>query len=162
MTSIKEVFGDGHEEQPRSSGATGDTPVSMSQFNQVLNQLAHMQQETVQNVHHMQSQLQQLLAHPQDEAKTQGGTVHQPQQPLSGVVNQPSHTPVHVPPSSSVPSHIKLAKPSLFTGVTKANVETWIFEVEQYLSAYGISVESQKIAFASASFKGMALHTVTV
>src|SRR6185369_4591593 len=88
----------------------------------------------------------------------QGGTVHQSSSSLSGVQNQPSHLSSHVPPTSSISGNIKLAKPSLFTGVTKANVETWLFEVEQYLTAYGVRDESQKIAFATASFKGMGVQ----
>ena len=166
MTSpiMKEVFGDGHEESSSSgvpaSRATGDTSVSMTQFSHAFNQLVQMQQETVQNVHQMQAQLQELFSGPtQGQGGTvhQGGRVHQAPTSLSGVQNQPSQSLSHVPPTSSIPGSIKLAKPSLFTGAIKANVETWLFEVEQYLTAYGVKDHSQMIAFATSSFKGMAV-----
>jgi len=132
---MKEVFGDGHEESSSSgvpaSSATSDTSVSMTQFSHAFNQLVQMQQETVQNVHQMQAQLQELFSGP---TQGQGGRVHQSPSSLSGVQNQPSQSLSHVPPASSIPGSIKLAKPSLFTGAIKANVETWLFEVEQYLT----------------------------
>jgi len=141
---MKEVFGDGHEESSSSgvpaSRATGDTSVSMTQFSHAFNQLVQMQQETVQNVHQMQAQLQELFSGP---TQGQGGRVHQSSPSLSGVQNQPSQSLSHVPPTSSIPGSIKLAKPSLFTGAIKANVETWLFEVEQYLTAYGTNCGSQ-------------------
>ena len=153
MTSIKEIFGDGHEEHHVSQTATVDTrPVSMSHFTQVMEQLAHMQQETIQNMNHLQSQIQELVTHPAPSA--QGGTPQPTSQTQSGTFSQPSH----VPPSNSIPGHIKLAKPSLFLGAAKSNVETWIFEVEQCLIAYGVKEDSQRMAFASASFKGIALQ----
>jgi len=108
----------------------------------------------------MQVQLQELFSgptHGQGGTVHQGGAVHQSTSSLSGVQNQPSQ-PSHVPPNSSISGSIKLAKPSLFTGAIKANVETWLFEVEQYLTAYGVKDDSQKIAFATASFKGMAVQ----
>lgn len=102
-----------------------------------------MQQETMQNVHQMQASLQHLVS--------------QSTHPLNGASSS-SSTPPLVPPTTSIPGYIKLAKPSLFTGAAKANVETWLFEVEQYLLAYGVNNESQRIAFASASLKGLALQ----
>ena len=155
--SKKEVFGVGHDESSSSgvpARATVDTPVSMTQFSHAFNQLVQMQQETVQNVHQMQVQLQEMFSGPTH----QGGIVHQAPTSLSGVQNQPSHPPSHVPPTSSIPGCIKLAKPSLFTGAIKTNVETWLFEVEQYLTAYGVKDDSQMIAFATSSFKGMAVQ----
>ena len=42
-----------------ASGATSDTTVSQSQFNQAFQQLARMQQETMQGLHQMQAQFQE-------------------------------------------------------------------------------------------------------
>jgi len=122
----------------------GDTVVSLQQFNQAMAQVAQMQQETMQNVRGMQEAINRISS-------------SSPQlQPLSGA---PSIPPAQfIPPSAVIPGFIKLAKPSLFTGVVKANVELWLFEVEQYLVAYGVSIDSQRVAFASGHFKGLALQ----
>jgi len=119
----------------------------MTQFNTALAQLSHMQQETMQNVHQMQTQLQQWAAR-----------TASPSTATAASSQQPSHPSSLIPPNHLVPGNIKLTKPSLFTGATKSNVETWIFEVEQYLTAYGVTDDSQRIAFACASFKGVALQ----
>jgi hypothetical protein len=97
--------GDGTE----SSEASGDTPVSQSQLNLALAQVAQMQQETSQIVHQMQTSLQQLIA--------------RPTQSLSGATStstSSSSTPAFVSPTNSIPNYIKLTKPSLFTGAVKA------------------------------------------
>jgi len=133
-----------------SSGASGDTPVSMTQFNSAMAQLSRSQQETVEHMNQIHAQFQQW-ASAQAVIKPSTGASVAAQQVL-----QPP--PPHGPQHHAVPGNIKLAKPSLFTGATKANVETWLFEVEQYLTAYGVTDYSQRIAFACASFKGVALQ----
>lgn len=125
-----------------SSSSGSDMLVSQAQLNQAMTHIARVQQETMQNLQQMQASLHQLTAH----------TVHS----HNGANPQPAPQPV--PPTTSIPGSIKLAKPSLFTGTTKANVETWLFELEQYLMAYGVNNDSQRIAFAAASLKGLALQ----
>lgn len=116
--------------------------VSQQQFNQAMAQVVQMQRDTMQNVHEMQEAINRLSV--------------PPSHPLPGASSIPS--PQFVPPSNVIPGFIKLAKPSLFTGAVKANVESWLFEVEQYLVAYGVNADSQRIAFASGHFKGLALQ----
>jgi hypothetical protein len=125
---------------------SGDTPVSQSQLNQAMAQVARMQQETMQNVAQMQASLQHLVS------------LSPPSLSGVNVTASSSSIPNLVAPTASIPGYIKLAKPSLFSGAVKTNVETWLFEVEQYLLAYGVNNESQRIAFAAASFKGLALQ----
>ena len=122
--------------------AAGDAVVSQQQFNQALAQVERMQRETMQNVHEM--------------AEAIDVSPFLPSHPLSGAPPIPS--PQFVPPSTVIPGLIQLAKPSVSTGAVKANVETWLFEVEQYLMAYGVDDDSQRIAFAAASLKGLALQ----
>lgn len=118
--------------------------VSQQQFNQAMAQVVQMQRDTMQNVHEMQEAINRLAVSPPHP------------HPLPGA--SPLSSPQFVPPSAVIPGFIKLAKPSLFTGAVKANVESWLFEVEQYLVAYGVSVDSQRVAFASGHFKGLALQ----
>lgn len=124
-----------------ASAASTDTPVSQAQLNQAMMQLARMQQDTMQNVHQIQVSLQHLQSH----------------NPYSSTGSS-SINPLLVPPTTSIPGYVKLAKPSIFTGATKTNVETWLFEVEQYLIAYGMNSDSQRIAFATSFLKGLALQ----
>lgn len=125
-----------------SSSTGSDILVSQAQLNQAMAHFARMQQETMQNVQQMQASLHQLTAH---TSHSHNGAI-------------PPQAPQPVPPTTSIPGFVKLAKPSLFTGATRANVETWLFEVEQYLMAYGVTNDSQRIAFAAASLKGLAIQ----
>lgn len=131
----------------QSEATNGDAPVSQSQLNTVLNQFAQMQRQTMQEVHQMQTSLREVLSSNQSHA-----------QPTSAASSAPPSNPSLVPLTARIPGYIKLAKPSLFTGAAKANVETWLFEVEQYLMAYEVDDDSQRIAFAAASLKGLALQ----
>src|SRR5581483_7725430 len=129
----------------------GDAPVTQSQLNQILNHaMAHFdqrQRETMQNaVHQMQTSLQSLQ-HNQSTS-----------QPLSSSSSTSTSHPTSTTHSPTMPGIIKLPKPSFFTGAAKSDVETWLFEVEQYLMSYGVTVDAQKVAFAAACLKGLALQ----
>ena len=142
-----------------SSAAAGpyDASVSRGQFEQAIAHLARVQQETMQDVHQMQITLTRYL-----QQQTSSTNTNTPPSSAGTLSSASSSTPTNTinvsPPAQPVPNHLKLAKPSLFTGVGKANVETWLFEVEHYLVAYGVVIDGQRIAFAAASLKGLALQ----
>lgn len=124
-----------------AAGVGSDTnhiPVTLTHLNQLYTQFSQLQQETMQNVHQIQVSLHdiQSQAHPHN---TDTGSL-----PVSHIV--------------PIPGQIKLPKPSLYTGAVRTNVETWLFEVEQYLAAYGCNIDSQRIAVATGSMKGLALQ----
>lgn len=81
-----------------SSSTGSDILVSQAQLNQAMAHFARMQQETMQNVQQMQASLHQLTAH----------TSHS----HNGAIPPPAPQPV--PPTTSIPGFVKLAKPSLF------------------------------------------------
>ena len=56
-------------------------------------------------------------------------------------------------PPPTLPSKVKLSPPSNYTGDRNVNVETWLFEINQYLDTSSVNLASQRIAVASGHFK---------
>ncbi|MGH2639177.1 MAG: hypothetical protein ACRDF4_07865 [Rhabdochlamydiaceae bacterium] len=120
---------------------TNHIPVTLTHLNQLYSQFSQLQQETMQNVHQIQVSLHDIQSQTHHTHNTDTGSL-----PASHIIIVP------------IPGQIKLPKPSLYTGAVRTNVETWLFEVEQYLVAYACNIDSQRIAVATGSMKGLALQ----
>jgi len=59
---------------------------------------------------------------------------------------------------SIMPAAVRVAPPSTYNGLRQVNVETWLFEVFQYLTLCGVKEDEQRIALASSYLKEAALQ----
>jgi hypothetical protein len=58
---------------------------------------------------------------------------------------------------SPLPTKVKISAPSNFNGTREVNVDSWLFEMVQYLNACGVG-ENQRVTVASSYLKNMALQ----
>ena len=128
-------------QESSSSSSNGEAPITASQMNQMLSQFARSQQENV-NLQ-VQSALQQFQQ-----------SLNSSSAASSAARNQGDRSPPII--VSSIPSHVKLAKPDLYTGAPNTNVDTWLFGIEQYLAGSGITDDATRITFSASYFRDIA------
>ena len=80
----------------------------------------------------------------------------QPQAPIAASSSSAVHAPVP-PVPLNLPSSVKLAQPSSFTGNTTVNAETWLFEMEQYQNVAGLTTDTQRVAVATTYLRESAM-----
>ena len=133
-------------QDPSSSPSiNSDAPITAAQMQQILSQCAHQQHESVQK------QVNAALLHFQQQAQPAAAAATSTS---SGSGTDSGQSNRAFPISSSpLPAHVKLAKPSLFTGAPNSNVDTWLFEMEQYQTASGITDDAQRILVAGSYLK---------
>jgi len=145
------------------SSRPSDTPITLSQVNglmnsamgQMLEELARQQREGIQQQVQaaVQAAVHQFQQHQQ-----------QPQVPSSSSASSSSSSAANLVNSSSLsslgslPSMVKVAAPGNFTGAQNINVDTWLFEMNQYLTVCGVLTDEQRIAVASSYLKEAALQ----
>jgi hypothetical protein len=81
--------------------------------------------------------------------------------PLSAsvVASSPNiHQHTSSAPLLPISSKVKISPPSHYTGNRNVNVETWLFEMNQYLDITSVTKSSQRISVASSYFKESALQ----
>jgi type II secretory pathway pseudopilin PulG len=146
-----------------SSGETqsSDSPITVSQMNQMvgqmLQQVFHQQQETIQQQVHTametaMRQFQQQHQHPvppvipssTTAASTATNTSSNP-----GLVGA-SHAVMFPSP---LPPKVKISSPSSFTGALSTNVNSWLFEMDRYLTLCNVTSDDQRVAVASSYLK---------
>jgi hypothetical protein len=128
--------------------------VSNNQMNQMLSmmqQMMHAQQQVFQT-------LQAKMAPPNNTFVSSPSPTSVP---LSASAAAPStNTQQHTSstPLFSISSKVKISPPSHYTGNRNVNVETWLFEMNQYLDTTNVTNSSQRISVASSYFKESALQ----
>ena len=151
-----------------SQGSAEHIPVSQAQLNSVLNQFQQHQNESMGRLEATVQQM--MLAFQQQQHNQQQQQQHQQnqqQQPIhssasSAVDPNPSRSlnsnppPIIFPAAGAVSPQVKLAKPNFYTGALNANVDTWLFEVEQYLIGSGIISDAQRISLAASYLRDLA------
>jgi hypothetical protein len=139
-----------------SSGSASDAPVTNAQFSAMLAQFAQSQSE---NIHQqVQSALQQFQQHQQQQHYVPPPPPTAPQAThASSAANIPSMSNFHhASPLTAVPIHIKLAKPNHYNGALSTNVDTWLFEMEQYLAGSFVNDDAARITIASTYLRDLA------
>jgi Retrotransposon gag protein len=130
-------------QESSSSSSNAEAPITASQMNQMLSQFARSQQENVNiQVQSALHQFQQSL----NSSSAASSVAHNR--------NQGDRSPPIV--VSSIPSHIKLAKPDHYSGLPNTNVDTWLFGIEQYLAGSGITDDAARITLAASYFRDIA------
>lgn len=139
---------------------SNNNPITLVQMNnmmvQMLDELARQQQEVIQKqvqaaVHSAVVQLQQQLPAASTSSSSSSSG--------SGSSSDPTN-PIYVAPIpvAALPSKVKVATPGTFTGNRTLNVDTWLFEMNQYLAVCGVTTDNQRIAVASSYLKEVALQ----
>lgn len=126
--------------------APENSAVSKQEFHLALAQMGQQHQQAMQSIQQVQEFISRLAI---TSTTAPSGAPHSSQLPSTR----------HVTPSPHVlPGFMKMQRPSVFKGELDSNVDTWLFEVETYITAYGVTDDAQKIAFATAYLKGLAVQ----
>jgi hypothetical protein len=141
-------------DQPQSQP---DGPVTFSQMNQMMNQM--LQQVLFQQQENIQQQVSASMENIMQQYQQQQNpsipplNSNPPQAPLPHV----NLNPIMSSNSPPLPSSVKISSPNNFTGARTVNVESWLFEMNRYLTVCGVIVEHQKISIATSYLKDIAL-----
>lgn len=148
-----------------SSAVTHDpsnnTPITLVQMNnmmaQMLEELSRQQQEVIQK--QVQAAVHSAVVHLQQQLPASSSSSSSTSSSGSGSTSD-STNPIYVAPTpvAALPSKVKVAAPGTFTGNRTLNVDTWLFEMNQYLAVCGVTTDNQRIAVASSYLKEVALQ----
>ncbi len=130
---------------PQSSGLAADaaTPVTVHMLNEMYRNLLTQQQQ----------QFQQMMA---TIASTFAPRVASASAFTSSVAHNPIlQSGIASSSASSLPSKVRLSQPANFLGAGEINVDSWLFQMVQYLDASGCS-EDQRLIVAATFLKGAA------
>jgi hypothetical protein len=118
-----------------------DAPVTLAQLNSFLNSFAQQQSQMLQDqVQHLQA----TQFHRNSAAPSAANSAASSAVGPTGAV-------------SLGPGRVKLSAPSNFTGARNANVDSWLFEVTQYLTLSGVVDEVSRVKYAATYLKDAAL-----
>lgn len=121
----------------------------LQQVTQIQRQQAS-QQETINNQIH--STVQHAMNHyiaqqQQSQASSAAASSSSSPSPSSLLISQPSQ---------ALSSMVKISPPSTFNGTRLTNVDSWLFEMNRYLTLCAVHNEPQRIAIASSYLKEIA------
>jgi Ty3 transposon capsid-like protein len=151
MSLAKQESSSSHTPETQPENAHTISNNQMNQMINVLQQIAQTQQELFQT----------RFTHPNANNVFSPST-SPPSAPISSssAASSPSDLLQHgvSVQSSCLPSKVKISPPSNYTGNRTVNVETWLFEMSQYLDTNNVTNSTQRISVASSYFKESALQ----
>ena len=125
--------------------ANVNAPITAAEMFEMLRQFARQQNESVQH------QVQEVLHQFQQSQASSTATAAARAAAAAAAAASTSSSSLSAGPL--LPHHVKLGKPMQFTGAANANVDTWLFEMEQYQTASGITEDNQRIILALSYLK---------
>jgi hypothetical protein len=143
----------------------GDTPADQSAGPITVNQMNHMMGQMFQQFARQQEQTIQQQVQAAVETAVQHVQHHMFTSPPSAAAAAASTASPNPSPSSglaranpivplvSLPPKVKISAPSNFTGTRVVNVNSWIFERNQYLVLCGVTADDQRVAVATSYLK---------
>lgn len=139
-----------------AADSPSDSPITVAQMNDMM---GHLLQQVLQ---HQQANIQQQVNAAMESARRQYFPPQQPR-PDSPIVSSSSAASAANPSpnfSASVshsipplPPKVKISSPSNFTGALSSNVNSWLFEMDRYLTLCNVTSDDQRIAVASSYLK---------
>ena len=123
-----------HPSSSSSSSSSEHQPVTQTQLNSLMqNFAAHQTQQMQQQNQEFQQQIQEILhaINHNSSAASAAAATAQPSNPI--------YQPGPSSASNNLPQKVKIATPSNVYGKNDMNVDSWLFEMTQYLDTCGVA-----------------------